>query len=176
MGDMEEIREQAFKGGIYAVGGHLLICSLNDFYCYSSFVPKLSPLAFNGQVSRFKSDDDIAVVDYYGAPYYLPRYYKYNWSDTEGTHNETIYQYYMIEHATLHVPASLVESYKQTFPWNMFGNIVALTDEEMADGIMENVKIEKFKNERAVFNLQGQRVKTLQKGLNIVDGKKVVVK
>ena len=50
MGDMEEIREQAFKGGIYAVGGHLLICSLNDFYCYSSFVPKLSPLAFNGQV------------------------------------------------------------------------------------------------------------------------------
>ena len=157
MGDMEEIREQAFKGGIYAVGGHLLICSLNDFYCYSSFVPKLSPLAFNGQVSRFKSDDDIAVVDYYGAPYYLPRYYKYNWSDTEGTHNETIYQYYMIEHATLHVPAPLVESYKQTFPWNMFGNIVALTEEDYPAGI-NNLTPTLSQGEGVIFNLQGQRI------------------
>ena len=46
----------------------------------------------------------------------------------------------------------------------------------MADRIMENVKIEKFKNERAVFNLQGQRINGLQKGLNIVEGKKVVVR
>ena len=28
----------------------------------------------------------------------------------------------------------------------------------------------------AIFNLQGQRIKGLQKGLNIVDGKKVWVK
>ena len=48
--------------------------------------------------------------------------------------------------------------------------------EETADGIMENVKIEKFKNERAVFNLQGQRINGLRKGLNIVDGKKIFVK
>ena len=176
MGDMEEIREQAFKGGIYAVGGHLLICSLNDFYCYSSFVPKLSPLAFNGQVSRFKSDDDIAVVDYYGAPYYLPRYYKFNWSDTEGTHNETIYQYYMIEHATLHVPAELLESYKQTFPWNMFSNIVALTEEEMADGISPLRLPLNGERCNAIYNLQGQRINGMQKGLNIVDGKKMWVR
>ena len=26
------------------------------------------------------------------------------------------------------------------------------------------------------YNLQGQRIKTLQKGLNIVDGKKILVK
>ena len=31
-------------------------------------------------------------------------------------------------------------------------------------------------NQRNNFNLQGQRIKTLQKGLNIVDGKKVFVK
>jgi len=30
--------------------------------------------------------------------------------------------------------------------------------------------------ERVVYNLQGQRIKTLQKGLNIVDGKKIMVK
>ena len=48
--------------------------------------------------------------------------------------------------------------------------------EEIADGIEEIVKIEKLKTERAVFNLQGQRINGLQKGLNIVDGKKVWVK
>ena len=115
------------------------------------------------------------MVDYYGAPYYLPRYYKYNWSDTEGTHNETIYQYYMIEHATLHVPAPLVESYKQTFPWNMFGNIVALTEEDYPAGI-NNLTPTLSQGEGVIFNLQGQRINGLQKGLNIVDGKKVVVK
>ena len=48
--------------------------------------------------------------------------------------------------------------------------------EEIADGIEEIVKNEKLKTERAVFNLQGQRINGLQKGLNIVDGKKVWVK
>ena len=90
-------------------------------------------------------------------------------------HTETYYQYYLIEHATLHVPANLVESYKQTFPWNMFGNIVALTEEEMADGIEEIVN-GKLSNSKSIYTLQGQRIKTLQKGLNIVDGKKVWVR
>ena len=178
MGDVDVICPSAFYDELYIVGIRLLNCSLNDFYCYSSFVPKLSPLAFNGYGSRFKSDDDIAVIEQDdGELFYVPRYYTFSWSDSHNNiHQEPRYQYYLIEHATLHVPAELVESYKQTFPWNMFGNIVALTEEEMADGIMENVKIEKFKNERAVFNLQGQRIKTLQKGLNIVDGEKVWVR
>jgi len=47
--------------------------------------------------------------------------------------------------------------------------------EETADGIMENVKIEKFKNE-SIYNLQGQRINGLQKGLNIVEGEKVWVR
>ena len=33
--------------------------------------------------------------------------------------------------ATLHVPASALNAYKTTAPWSSFGNIVALTDEEM---------------------------------------------
>ena len=44
-----------------------------------------------------------------------------------------------------------------------------------ATGIEKNVKIEKLKNAN-IYNLQGQRIETLQKGLNIVDGKKVWVK
>ena len=42
-------------------------------------------------------------------------------------------------------------------------------------GIKENARIEKMKNE-SIYNLQGQRIKTLQKGLNIVNGRKVYVK
>ena len=42
-------------------------------------------------------------------------------------------------------------------------------------GIEENVKIEKLNNE-SIYNLQGQRISTLQKGLNIVNGRKVYVK
>ena len=48
--------------------------------------------------------------------------------------------------------------------------------DEIADGIEEIVKIEKLKTERAVFNLQGQRINGLQKGLNIQDGKKIYIK
>ena len=44
-----------------------------------------------------------------------------------------------------------------------------------ATGIVENVKIEKLKNV-SIYNLQGQRISTLQKGLNIVNGRKVYVK
>ena len=42
-------------------------------------------------------------------------------------------------------------------------------------GIEEIVKNEKMGNE-SIYNLQGQRIKTLQKGLNIIGGKKILVK
>ena len=38
----------------------------------------------------------------------------------------------MIEETILHVPGSLIEDYKATFPWNQFGSIVVL---EGTDGI-----------------------------------------
>lgn len=42
-------------------------------------------------------------------------------------------------------------------------------------GIEENVKIEKNKNE-SIYNLNGQRTDGLQRGINIIDGKKILVK
>ena len=36
-----------------------------------------------------------------------------------------------LEYVTLHVPEALIEEYRTTEPWSGFGNIVALTDEEM---------------------------------------------
>jgi hypothetical protein len=47
--------------------------------------------------------------------------------------------------------------------------------ETQTTGIEENVIIRKLKNV-SIYNLQGQRINYLQKGLNIVNGKKVYVK
>ena len=44
--------------------------------------------------------------------------------------------------------------------------------ETLTTGIEENVRIEKFKN-GSIYNLQGQRISSLRKGLNIVNGRKV---
>lgn len=84
--------------------------------------------------------------------------------------NEYAFEDYTYDHAILHVPAQSLDDYKSTAPWSNFQNIVALTDDET--GIMDNVKIEKIKNE-SIYNLYGQRINGLQKGLNIVDGKSV---
>ena len=66
----------------------------------------------------------------------------------------------------------LMESYRLTIG-EVYDYIQQLITE--TTGIEENVKIEKLKN-ASIYNLQGQRIETLQKGLNIVDGKKVWVR
>ena len=47
--------------------------------------------------------------------------------------------------------------------------------ETLTTGIEENVKNEKLRN-GSIYNLQGQRIGFLQKGLNIVNGRKVYIK
>ena len=44
------------------------------------------------------------------------------------TESDAFY-HFLPEYATLHVPAASIESYKTTYPWSGFGNIVALTKE-----------------------------------------------
>jgi len=176
MGDIEKIDHFAFISYLSNLNGPIVNCFLSDFYCFASFVPELSPLALSAGtegLSRIKSDDDIAEVKLYDITFYLPRYFTFRWNDYEGNlYQATQYQYFLIEHATLHVPAELVESYKQTFPWNMFGNIVALTEEEYPAGI-KNLSPTLSQGEGDIYNLQGQRMNGLQKGINIIEGKKI---
>ena len=47
--------------------------------------------------------------------------------------------------------------------------------ETLTNGIEKKVKIEKLKN-ASIYNLQGQRLNSLQKGLNIVNGRKIYVR
>ena len=96
----------------------------------------------------------------------------------------TTFWFITLENVTLHVPASALEAYKSTDPWSEFKNIVALTDEDYAEGI-DNLTPALSQGEEAIYNLQGQRINgfsessvpsVLPKGVYIVDGKKVWVK
>ena len=83
-----------------------------------------------------------------------------------------------VEYATLHVPASSIESYKGDPQWGTFGKIVALTDEEIAAYIEYTIAP---KDENHIFTIDGKAVDTLQKGVNIIrytngSVKKVLVK
>lgn len=66
--------------------------------------------------------------------------------------------------ATLHVPANLLESYKQsTYAWNRFGSIVALTDEDTA---VRTISFENTNDE--YYSLDGRLTDGLYKGIIIV--------
>ena len=82
-----------------------------------------------------------------------------------------------IASATLHVPAASLELYKATAPWSGFGSIVPLTDEDA----IEDIKASKATTEIARYDIQGRKISTPQKGINIIhysDGttKRVMVK
>ena len=78
-----------------------------------------------------------------------------------------------IADATLHVPATSVESYQVTSPWSGFGKIVALTEEETG---IDELKSESRKVKTAVYDLSGRRVQKAQKGVCVQNGKVVLVR
>lgn len=82
-----------------------------------------------------------------------------------------------IEHAVLHVPSASLDSYRTTYPWSEFGNIVALTEEETGIDSICKSEIKKLK----YYTLDGKLVNSPRKGIYIMrasDGtsKKVLIK
>lgn len=83
--------------------------------------------------------------------------------------------------ATLHVPATAIEAYKNTEQWKDFGDIVALTDDDpKPTGIIATTTGQQLTNVE-YYDMSGRRINQSQQGLNIIkmsDGtiKKVVVK
>lgn len=69
-----------------------------------------------------------------------------------------------ISYATLHVPQQSLESYKRNEPWKKFGNIVALTDEELAIDAT-TINTNEYKQ---YFTTEGKLIERPQKGINIV--------
>jgi hypothetical protein len=67
-------------------------------------------------------------------------------------------------HAKLHVPEGSIEKYKNTDPWSQFGSIIALTDE----GTSIKSADRDDASEILRFTLDGKRINSPQKGLNII--------
>ena len=88
-----------------------------------------------------------------------------------------IFNDYIQEIGTLHVPAEALEAYKATYPWSEFHSIVPLTDVEMAVEAVEDAPL----GVREIYHLGGHRQARSQRGVNILrmsDGtvRKAVVK
>ena len=84
-----------------------------------------------------------------------------------------------IASATLYVPAVSVEEYKSTKPWSDFGTIVGLTGDNIREINNEQLTIDN--KVIAIYDLNGHKLATPQKGINIIhhsDGssKKVLIK
>lgn len=75
-----------------------------------------------------------------------------------------------IEYATLHVPENSIELYKKASPWNEFGTIVPLTDEDAITEIAASESV----NVEACYDIQGRRIITPQRGLSITNGRKIM--
>ena len=84
-------------------------------------------------------------------------------------HNAFEYSY--IEYATLHVPATSINAYKAAEPWKNFKNIVEYIDPSVIQGISLEMDAK-----TPIYDLNGRRLTEPAKGLNIIGGKKVVVK
>ena len=74
---------------------------------------------------------------------------------------------------TIHVPEGCRDTYEDSTVGQPFTNIV--DDVKISTGI-SNVTLSNADTQSRIFRLNGTRVSSLQKGINIVNGKKVVVK
>ena len=79
-----------------------------------------------------------------------------------------------LDYVTLHVPAASLSQYKVHEVWSKFKDVVPLSEEETNIGrvtIMNGVD-----NTPIIYNMNGQRIANPQKGLNIINGRKVLIK
>ena len=84
-----------------------------------------------------------------------------------------VFTWYLFENATLHVPASSLNAYRHADQWKACKNIVALTDNDPKPVGITNINNE-AKTIEHYYSLDGKRMTTLQRGLNIIrtaDGK-----
>ncbi len=95
--------------------------------------------------------------------------------------DDVFFPYSGSNNATLHVPASSVEAYRNAEQWKGFCSIVALTDEDPKPTAIDAMEYAPMATNKAIYDLQGHQLTQPKRGLNIIrmsDGKtrKVIVK
>ena len=99
--------------------------------------------------------------------------YCYSEKITNAENNDPFY-YPNIRYSTLLVPVGSIDYYKSLYPWYYFGAILPLSDNDpQPSGIKEVIHREKIKK---IFDLRGYKLDKPQKGINIFNGKKVIIK
>jgi len=88
--------------------------------------------------------------------------------------NENVFSDETYDNATLYVPVGSKINYMTSIGWSRFKNIVE-TDTEPTTAI-EGITADRPQADVPVYSLSGQRLSQPQKGINIIGGKKVVVK
>lgn len=87
----------------------------------------------------------------------------------------TTYPMMYTENTTLHVPASSLENYKNTYPWSTFKEIVAIDDNIIPETSILITKTEK-RQDSFIFDIYGRRLPQPRKGINIIEGKKRIMR
>lgn len=72
--------------------------------------------------------------------------------------------------AKLFVPIDAIDKYKNTSPWNLFSNILDLSQSGIDNVILDN------NNFDIIYNIMGHKLAYPQRGVNIINGRKVLVR
>ena len=105
----------------------------------------------------------------------------YCWSENVPNIGESTFESSLYIAATLHVPAVSIDTYKQTYPWSKYVNIVPLTDDDPKPTGMLSLKTNDNIYPVDIYSIDGKCKSQPQRGLNIIrmsDGstKKVMIK
>lgn len=74
----------------------------------------------------------------------------------------------------LHVPAASIEKYRTAPQWKLFAKIVPITDDEQYPSSIEPAKMDNRVKSSKIFGIDGQRLINPKKGINIINGRKVL--
>ena len=105
----------------------------------------------------------------------------YCWAEKVPNIEDSTFESSLYIAATLHVPAVSVDTYKQTYPWSKYVNIVPLTDDDPKPTGMLSLKTNDNIYPVDIYSIDGKCKSQPQRGLNIIrmsDGstKKVMIK
>lgn len=133
--------------------------------------------AFNGcsGLTSIIFDNGITRIDYWAFSGCTTLSDVYCYAEQLPTTESSAFESANIDNATLHVPASVLFLYQTFSPWKDFGKIVALTDSDPKPTGIKMIHVTGFKA-NDYYDLNGVRQPEAKKGINIINGKKVIAK